>query len=179
MGEQETRQLNALGEVADVLEGARIAYWLFGGWAVDFHAGSVTRAHDDIDIAVWLEDVPMIAQLLEANSWQHVPSEDDNGGTGFERGGVRLELTYLVPDRDGRVFIPLRAGPVPWSRDLFGGDVRELLGVSAHVVGLEPLTLGKSSPRDDLVDAAKDRADFSVLARLVQTPGDDSSDEIA
>jgi hypothetical protein len=28
-----------------------IAYWLFGGWAVDFHAGQVTREHGDIDIA--------------------------------------------------------------------------------------------------------------------------------
>jgi hypothetical protein len=24
---------------------------LFGGWAVDFYAGSVTRAHDDLDLA--------------------------------------------------------------------------------------------------------------------------------
>ena len=30
---------------------------LRGGWAVDLHAGAVTREHDDIDIAVWLDDV--------------------------------------------------------------------------------------------------------------------------
>ena len=43
---------------------AGIAYWLFGGWAVDFHAGRITRLHDDVDIAVWLEDVPRIVELL-------------------------------------------------------------------------------------------------------------------
>jgi hypothetical protein len=38
-----------------------IEYWLFGGWAVDFHAGRVTRAHADIDLAVWRADVERIA----------------------------------------------------------------------------------------------------------------------
>ena len=52
---------------------AGIAYWLFGGWAVDFHAGRITRPHDDIDIAVWLEDVPRIAELLTNAGWIHAP----------------------------------------------------------------------------------------------------------
>ena len=37
------------------------------------HAGSVTRAHDDLDIAVWLKDHNRIAALLAADGWSHAP----------------------------------------------------------------------------------------------------------
>ncbi len=167
-----SRQLGALARVDALLERAGLRYWLFGGWAVDFHAGSVTRAHDDVDIAVWLADLPRIAELLEADAWRHAPSHDDDGGTGYERDGVRLELTYLVRDADGRIFTPLRHGRASWSDDALAGDVRTLLGVRSRVVGLAPLMRTKSSPRDDLEEAAKDRADFRVLSQL-ETPKPD------
>jgi Uncharacterised nucleotidyltransferase len=160
------QQLSALARVSELLEEAGIAYWLFGGWAVDFYAGSVTRTHDDLDMAIWLEDLPVIAELLEANGWRHAPLEDEDGGTGYERGGVRLELTYLVRGSDGRVFTPLRDGRAAWSDDAFGNDVRELSGVRSRLVGLASLAKGKSLPRDDPEDAAKDRADFTQLSRL-------------
>ncbi|MDQ3893524.1 MAG: hypothetical protein M3292_02490 [Actinomycetota bacterium] len=167
-----SRQLGALARVDALFERAGLRYWLFGGWAVDFHAGSVTRAHDDVDIAVWLADLPRIAELLEADAWRHAPSHDDDGGTGYERDGVRLELTYLVRDADGRIFTPLRHGRASWSDDALAGDVRTLLGVRSRVVGLAPLMSTKSSPRDDLEEAAKDRADFRALSQL-ETPKPD------
>jgi hypothetical protein len=166
MDELAAKQLAALARVGDVFERAGIAYWLFGGWAVDFYAGSVTRAHDDFDIAVWLEDLPRIGEVLEADGWRHTPSADDDGGTGYERGAVRLELTYLVRDGDGSIFIPLRNGHASWSEDALANDVRELLGVRSRVVGLAALTRGKATVRDDSDEAAKDRADFDVLSRL-------------
>ena len=144
------------------LRDAGIEYWLFGGWAVDFHVGSVTRPHDDVDLAVWLADVPRIAELLEADGWRHAPDEDEDGGTGYERDGVRLEITYLVREGDD-VFTPLRDGRGGWSTEALGSDVGELQGVRAHLVGLEALRRGKSQPRDDPADAAKDRADFERL----------------
>ena len=177
MDELGAQQLDALGRVGGLLAGAGVDYWLFGGWAVDFHAGTVTRAHADIDIAVWFEDLPRIARFLESEGWRHVPSEDDDGGTGYERAGVRLELTYLVRERDGSVYTPLRHGRASWSEETFADDVRELLGVRARVVALAPLTDGKSTPRDDAEDAAKDQADFVVLSRLRRDPRSDSSPE--
>ena len=57
-------QLSALGEVTAQLDREQIAYWLFGGWGVDFHAGRITRLHDDVDLAVWLDDVPRVVELL-------------------------------------------------------------------------------------------------------------------
>ena len=159
-------QLAALDEVAGLLDRAHIAYWLFGGWAVDFYAGRVTRPHDDLDVAIWLEDLPRIAELLQRHGWRHAPSDDDDGGTGYELAAVRLELTYLVRDGDGRIFIPLRRGAAPWSKEALGDDVGELHGVRARLVTVASLMHGKSSPRDDPADGAKDRADFSRLSRL-------------
>lgn len=162
----ETAQLDALEDVNTLLERAGVAYWLFGGWAVDFYAGAITRPHDDVDLAVWLHDVPQVTALLEGDGWRHAPSPDDDGGTGFERGPARLELTFLVREDDATIFTPLRDQRAPWPERAFADDVRELHGVRAHVIALEALTRGKSSPRGSRADTAKDRADFDVLSGL-------------
>jgi hypothetical protein len=165
MDELASQQLSALARVSELLQKAGIAYWLFGGWAVDFYVGSVTRAHDDLDLAVWLVDLPRIAQLLEDDGWRHAPLDDEDGGTGFEQGAVRLELTYLVREGDGSIVTPLRDGRAAWPDEGLANDVRELRGVRSRLVGLAHLMRGKSSPRDDPEDAAKDRADFRRLSR--------------
>jgi dihydrofolate reductase len=160
------RQLAALTAVDALLAEAGVDYWLFGGWAVDFHAGSITRPHSDVDIAVWLDDLPRIAGLLEDAGWRHSPEPDEDGGTGYERGGVRLELTFLVRADGGRVVTPLRTFEAVWPEDAFGDAAGELEGVRARLVGLGALTRGKSTPREDPVEAARDRADFDVLSGL-------------
>jgi hypothetical protein len=161
-----SEQLAALAGVHKALEEAGLEYWLFGGWAVDFHVGAVTRTHDDVDIAVWQSDLARITELLEADGWQHVPSEGDNGGTGFERGSVRLELTFLVREADGTVVIPLRDGCATWPSDATGFDALELVGSRARVLPLASLEKTKSPPREDPDDAPKDRADYEALRRI-------------
>jgi hypothetical protein len=158
-------QLVALRSVHELLVSNGIEYWLFGGWAVDFYVGSVTRAHDDVDLAVWLQDRDRIVELLTADGWTHAPYEDEDGGTGYERGGVRLELTFLVRGDDDDTYIPLHAGPVRFSVGPPEREVGALDGVAARVLARRTLTEGKSRPRDDPADAAKDRADFEALSR--------------
>lgn len=153
-----------------LLAAAGIEYWLFGGWAVDFHVGERTRPHDDVDVAVWRADLPRIASLLAEDGWSHAPEPDEDGGTGYEREGVRLELTYLARGEGGRVVTPLRGGEAAWAADAFGDDVRELDGVRARVVSLQALTRTKSSARGDAEEARKDRADLSRLAALRPRP---------
>ncbi len=159
-------QLAALADIAGRLEEERIGYWLFGGWAVDFYAGRVTRPHDDVDLAVWLDDVPRIDEVLESSGWEHAPEADEDGGTGYERSRVRVELTYLVRKPDGAVVIPLRSFEARWPDRTFGDDVRTLRGVSARVVSLSTLAQGKARGRDDAEGAAKDRVDSNVLSSL-------------
>jgi Aminoglycoside-2''-adenylyltransferase len=158
-------QLTALASVHELLDRNGIDYWLFGGWAVDFYVGAVTRPHDDVDIAVWLADYERIATLLVGDGWAHAPEEDEDGGTGYERDAVRLELTFLVRDDDGTIFILLRSGPGVWSREGFGNDALELHGVSARLISRDVLARGKSRPRDDPADAAKDAADLAALSQ--------------
>jgi hypothetical protein len=160
------QQLSAIARTHELFTRGGIDYWLFGGWAVDFHAGSITRPHDDIDIAVWLDDHDRIAGLLGAEGWKHAPEPDEDGGTGYERDAVRLELTFLVPSDGGEVYIPLRAGGVLWSDEPLGSDLAELSGVPARVLGVAALKRGKSHSREDPVEAAKDRADFATLSQL-------------
>jgi hypothetical protein len=161
----EDLQLSALAQVAALLERAGIDHWLFGGWAVDFHVGSVTRPHYDVDLAVWMHDVPRIEELLVTDGWRHAPEPDEDGGTGYEREGVRLELTFLVRDGE-QIFIPLREGRARWPEDALGEDIRELRGVRTRIIALDFLRRGKGTPRDDPEDAVKDRADFERLSRL-------------
>ena len=160
------RQLAALADVDRLLGDEQLDYWLFGGWGVDFYAGRATRPHFDVDLAVWVEDVPRIAAVLEGAGWRHAPDPEEDGGTGYERLGVRLELTYLVRREDGSVVTPLRDFEAPWPEGAFGRDTRELGGVRARLVSLDALARGKSSARDDPDDAAKDRADYEVLSGL-------------
>jgi hypothetical protein len=104
--------------------------------------------------------------LLEADGWRHAPEPDEDGGTGYERDSVRLELTYRVRGADGVVAIPLRAGPVSWATGALAPVQMELAGVRASVITLEALARDKARPREDPDDAAKDRADAGVLGAL-------------
>ena len=159
-------QLAALADVSARLEEAALDYWLFGGWAVDFHPGRITRPHFDVDLAVWRDDLERIGAILEGSGWRHAPDPDEDGGTGYERDGIRLELTYLIRHEDGRVVTPLRDFEATWPEGAFDAGHRELRDVRVRVLSLEALTAGKATGRDDPEDSAKDQADFDVLSGL-------------
>ena len=159
-------QLEALGEVSRRFEDEDVQYWLFGGWAVDFHAGAVTRPHDDLDIAIWLRDLSRAAGMLREDGWAPEPVDTQDGSTVFSRGDVRLEIAFLERD-DGEPYTPLaQGGRAGWATGAFGDDVRTLAGVSARVIGLSALHEEKSGPRADPAAAAKDRLDRAVLEGL-------------
>ena len=161
-----TEQLAALARLDGVFATHKIPYWLFGGWAVDFHVGSVTRSHGDLDIAVWSKDHERIAELLATDGWQHTPDEAEDGYTAYMRGIVRLELAFLARDQAGTIYTPLREGRASWPQAAFEGDVAELAGVRARVITLVALKAEKSQDRDDPVVAAKDSADVATLSRV-------------
>jgi hypothetical protein len=156
-------QLLALASVLAVLERHGIESWLFGGWAVDFHLGVVTRAHADLDLAVWATDVPTIGALLARAGWSHAPQEGEDGYTGYARDGVLLELAFLARDESGRVSTPVRDGVALWPADAFGEEVAALSGVRARVIGRRALREEKGVIHPDPQVAAKDRADRAAL----------------
>jgi hypothetical protein len=163
----DSRQLAALARLHELFVEHAIDYWLFGGWAVDFHARKITRPHDDLDVAAWQDDFAGIAELLAADGWRHAPDEGEDGYTAFERDGVRLEVAFLAQDANGVVYTPLRAGGrAEWPAGAFEGDEAELSCVRARVIGLHALKTDKSEVHADPRVAAKDRADVATLAAL-------------
>jgi lincosamide nucleotidyltransferase A/C/D/E len=142
-------QLSALSYLDELFGQHGIEYWLFGGWAVDLHAGKVTRSHDDLDLAVWSHDGERVRELLTAAGWRHTPEE---GYSVYQRNEVRLEVAF----RDHG----------EWPPNSFQHDVAEVGGVRARVVSLPSLRADKAVVRDDESVAAKDRADSATLRRL-------------
>jgi hypothetical protein len=142
-------QLRALSHLDELFRQHGIEYWLFGGWAVDFHAGKVTRPHDDLDLAVRSHDGERVRELLTAAGWGHTPEE---GYSVYELDDVRLEVAFLDHGE--------------WPPDSFEHDVGEVGGVRARVVSLSSLKADKAMLRDEESVAAKDRADSVTLGRL-------------
>jgi hypothetical protein len=162
-------QLDALDEVHRRLELSGVQYWLFGGWAVDFHAGAITREHDDVDIAIWLDDLTAVAGLLRQDGWTHTPDDAEDGSTALTRSGVRLELAFLQCDDGDEPYTPLPEGRrAGWAAGAFGEEVRTLAGVRARVIGLTALREEKSGMLADPAAAAKDRRDRATLEGLPQ-----------
>ena len=164
----ESEQLEALDKLHRRLEAEGIEYWVFGGWAVDFHVGVLTRPHDDLDLAIWLDDLGRVATLLHEDGWTHEPETAQAGSTAFARGAVRVELAFLQrDDAESEPHTPLPdGGRASWAKAAFGKDVRTLAGVRARVITLSALREEKTGARDDPVAAAKDRQDMATLARL-------------
>jgi Aminoglycoside-2''-adenylyltransferase len=160
---QDEAQLRALSDLDELLAGRAIDYWLFGGWAVDFHAGAVSRAHDDLDLAVWAADRERIASLLVAGGWRLESDESAHGYVVYVRAAVRLELAFLARDEAAGIYTPLLDGRAAWPDGAFGDCVLELGGVRARVIGRSALLAEKAEVRDDPVVAAKDRADVETL----------------
>lgn len=169
-GPRAAGQLQTIGRLHRLFSEHQLDYWLFGGWAVDFHAGRVTRDHEDIDLAVWHADLDRLRALLEGEGWVHAPVPGEDGYTGYGRGGVRLELAFLARDRAGTPYTPLAQGRGEWPSGSFGNARAEVAGVRARVVGLASLLEDKAGARDDAAVAAKDRADLAVLTSLA-APG--------
>ena len=152
--------MEAIKALSSTLDRHGIDYWLFGGWAVDFWVGAVTRAHDDIDVAAWGADYDLIKAALLGEGWQHAPMANEVVGTRYQWGAIQAEFTFVVADERGGVVIPFGYQPVLWSARPFGSDRRELRGVVTRTIPLTLLKAGKEVAREGAVGAEKDRADF-------------------
>jgi len=51
-------------EVAHLLSGAGVPWWIAGGWAIDLHLGRRTRQHEDIDVLVLRPHLPRLREQL-------------------------------------------------------------------------------------------------------------------
>lgn len=159
-------QLATIAALAAVLDRHGVDYWLFGGWAVDFWVGAVTRAHHDVDVAAWLTDYDAIKDALVGAGFRHTPAPGERVDTRYRFGSALVEFTFVEPGADDSVVVLLPDETSVWSSEPFGEERRKLLGVTARIIPLELLRSGKSASREDEADAEKDRADFRALSGL-------------
>jgi Aminoglycoside-2''-adenylyltransferase len=164
------QQLAAIGTLHERFARQGIEYWLFGGWAVDFYVGRVTRTHDDIDLAIWARDLHGADRVLRDAGWVHQPQPGEDGYTEYGNGAIHLDLALLARDACGVVYTPLQEGRGEWSQGAFGQDERELEGACARLVSVASLRADKAGRREDAPAAMKDRVDVETLD-LAQNDG--------
>jgi hypothetical protein len=95
-------QLSLIQDLTTVLRAARIPHWLFGGWAVDFLLGEITRPHSDVDLILWRRDVPVLRQILVERGYTERPSPSGPElDARFCKEGELVELMFLHEQEDG------------------------------------------------------------------------------
>jgi lincosamide nucleotidyltransferase A/C/D/E len=100
LGRQPQHDMSAQELVAIVcaLETAGVDVWLDGGWGVDALLGGQTRAHDDLDLVVSLDDVPRLREVL--------------GARGYDMLGGAPPQAFELVDPEGR---QVDVHPVTWA----------------------------------------------------------------
>lgn len=163
--------LALIGEIASLLESHGIAVWLFGGWAVDFLVGRVTRRHSDIDLAVQLDDGERAVRLLAGRGYllRH-PLEEERAV--LTKHGEQVDLYYVTTNHRGEAICPGKWAFWPWPPGSFGDLVGRLGDVTCRVVSLEAQLDGKESYHRHTGTPLrpKDLADIDILREL-RPPG--------
>lgn len=157
-----------VGSASGALDGAGLEHWFFGGWAVDLWVGRLTRPHQDIDVLVWRHDRGRVHESLHGAGWIHTPTPEDVVGTNYTRDGYELQLTFVVPDDEGSVIVPVPGQPIVLSRGPLAFALRSLNDLSVRVLTLEMMLAIKGNPRPDAVGGGKDRADLEALRSVAQ-----------
>ncbi len=100
-------------QVARRLAGLSVPWWIAGGWALDLFTGRQTRAHDDIEIALYRGDLEALRSHLhgwdlriaaagELSEWgEGQAREDMHTLWARERGHEAWQLEVVVEERSG------------------------------------------------------------------------------
>ncbi len=107
------------------LDAAGIRWWIHGGWGMDALLGEETRPHDDLDLAVARDDIPVLERTL--SEFQRVPERDERPAS-FVIADVRgrqIDIHPLRLDEEGDGWQEQRSGrEFRWSREDLSGRGR-------------------------------------------------------
>ncbi len=176
MNEATAIQMRLIGEIRDALDAAGVAWWLFGGWAMDFHAGEVTRDHADIELFVGLEDAGKAKNALVRAGFEAPTGLHPDEGQPFLKDGQEVSATYLARHADGDLRVPGR-----WSEWVFPAgafdEPRVRLGdldvAAMSVEGLLAMKVGFADQPHGAPLREKDRADIARLRALIASRSED------
>jgi Aminoglycoside-2''-adenylyltransferase len=130
-------QLDIIREISDALTCAGVDHWLFGGWAVDFAIGNITRRHRDVDFIAWEVDAPRITGLLRILGYQPRPAKHTEHEMNWQKSGVELQVNLITKTADGSIISPGAFSDWPWLKGCFGRDRGQIGGLSVPIVSPE------------------------------------------
>lgn len=161
--------LDSLAELFALLEQAGFQFWLAGGWAVDFHAGTVTRPHTDVDLVVHHADKNKLHSLLLDVGFNVIDDSDPDAEMIYQRGNFKVDLSFIVELDNGTVVSP-GWEHWPWPPSSFSSGTRQLSGLSCHVVSASTLLTSKRDYETQVGDEPRPRdlADIQILESLVR-----------
>jgi hypothetical protein len=159
-------QLALIEELSRLLTDEATPHWLFGGWAVDFVVGRVTRPHRDIEFVVWWHDAERLPPILGEHEYE-VRAREEEAIT-FIKQGQHVEFYVIVRDARGRLITPGRWANWPWLDGSFDGPRGRIGEVVCPVVSVETqLDTKEAYLRHTGVPLrSKDRADIASLRGL-------------
>jgi lincosamide nucleotidyltransferase A/C/D/E len=89
-------------EVLSVLEKAGTTAWVDGGWGIDALLGEVTRQHTDLDLVVFLPELPAVRSALVETGYRIVLRDWLPTALAVADGnGREIDLHPVTPGSDG------------------------------------------------------------------------------
>ena len=166
MNSAQNTQLMIIREVTTGLRAAHISHWLFGGWAIDFHLGTITRPHDDIEFLVWHTDKQAIATTLVSHNYELFQGGFSDEMAIFFKHGQKVEFDYLIQNAAKQVAVDGRWSDLVWPQDAFDAPPATFDGITCPIVSAQALLWLKqryASHRAGGPLRAKDHADIQQL----------------
>jgi len=167
MGESTALQLPLVHGVSRLLSCAQIAHWLFGGWSVDFHVGSVTREHGDVEFLIWEHDGPRAGTIVDAAGYTLVDHPHSAEASIWSKDGQIVELYFLAVNQQGEIVGRGRWNNWPLPEHSLESETRVLEEVRCPVVSIECILSTKLEyqERTGIPLREKDQADVMALCR--------------
>ncbi len=162
-------QLKLIAEVTSLLTAATIPHWLFGGWAVDFLVGEVTRPHSDVEFAVWRSDFSSVRSLLERRGYTEQAGDSSPEAVNLRKSGQVVRFIFIERNQRGEVITPGPWSDWPWPEGSFGGVRGRLGSIELPVVSIQGQIDTKENYHRHPAGGPlrpKDRADLEHLRRL-------------
>lgn len=167
-------QIATLREMTASFDGQGLPYWLFGGWAVDFAAGRITRVHDDIDIVVRAIDRDRAKAILRHAGFRERRSKHPQHQSDFLRSGTAVQIDTILRRDDGAIVSPGSFEDWPWLAGSFGDDYGSIGDLRLRIVspaGQLEAKVGFPVHRLGRPHRDKDRHDIRVLRAVLGAPG--------
>jgi hypothetical protein len=164
-------QLLLIHEVTTCLHAAHIPHWLFGGWAIDFHLGSITRQHDDIEFLMWRTDEQAIATTLLAHEYERYQGGFVDEMAIFFKQGQKVEFDLLTHTATNEVVVDGRWADLSWPAGAFAAPAATFAGITCPIVSAQALLWLKQRYASHPAGGSlrpKDRADIQRLQDYLQ-----------